>query len=415
MGAAFGSGGASGHGGAVGIGGNTGGSTAAFGTGGLPGTSGGPSTGGDLGQAGSPRGSGGRTGAGGGGNIGTGGSVSTGGTVTTVSGSGGCCYAIYCPSGDTMVTTCPTGASCYEYTACGCNQVLCMAGGGSGGTGGASSSGTPDGGTLDSAPHDMATDVRAAQGGDTGGTEARDAFAAEATQAIGIPIYVDPSASPSTWAQVTGAAPTVALLVANPDSGPGVSVQASYTQAITAAHAVGQIVVGYVHTSYGARNIAQVEADVDAWYSFYPMIDGIFSDETSTDDGTIALYYQPLFQYVKSKTGGQRLVVINPGTMIDESFMAVADIVVTFEDTYAHYTDGSYPVNPLWMAGYSRWRFWHLVLSATTAADMQNAISIARQRNVGYVYVTDQPPTTAYSQIVNGVYWQTEIVVTAAP
>jgi hypothetical protein len=53
------------------------------------------------------------------------------------------------------------------------------------------------------------------------------------------------------------------------------------------------------------------------------------------------------------------------------------------------------------------------VLAATTAADMQNAISITRQRNVGYVYVTDQPPTTAYSQIVNGVYWQTEIAVTS--
>jgi len=46
---------------------------------------------------------------------------------------------------------------------------------------------------------------------------------------------------------------------------------------------------------------------------------------------------------VKGKTGGQRLVVINPGTMIDEPFMAVADIVVTFEDTYAHYTDEAIP------------------------------------------------------------------------
>ena len=285
--------------------------------------------------------------------------------------------------------------------------------GGAVGTGGSSLNGTPDGGLLDSAPLDVARDGRAAQVGDASGTEKRDAPAAEAAQAIGIPMYVDPSASPSTWAQVTGAAPTVALLVANPDSGPGVSVQASYTQAIAAAHAVGQIVVGYVHTSYGSRNIAQVEADVDAWYSFYPMIDGIFSDETSTDVGTIARYYQPLFQYVKGKAGGQRLVVINPGTMIDEPFMTVADVVVTFEDTYAHYTDGSYPANPTWMAGYSRRRFWHLVLAATTAADMQNAISITRQRNVGYVYVTDQPPTTAYSQIVNGVYWQTEIAVTS--
>jgi len=228
-------------------------------------------------------------------------------------------------------------------------------------------------------------------------------------------MYMDPGASPSDWSQETAAAPTVALLVANPNSGPGAVAQAEYTQGIATAHAASQAIVGYVHTSYGARAIAQVEADVDAWYSFYPSIDGVFYDEVSSDTTTIPGYYKPAFDYVKAKSAGPRTVVINPGTIVGEPFMQTADVVVTFEDTYAHYTDGTYPPNPAWMASYPRWRFWHLVLSATTASDMQSAVTIARGRNVGHVYVTDQPPATAYSQLVTGSYWQAELAAVRAP
>ncbi|HEY6459887.1 MAG TPA: spherulation-specific family 4 protein, partial [Polyangiaceae bacterium] len=236
-----------------------------------------------------------------------------------------------------------------------------------------------------------------------------------AAQAIGIPMYVDPSSSAATWAQVTAAAPTVALLVANPASGPGGSAQAEYTQAIATAHAAGQAIIGYVHTSYGNRALAQVEADADAWYSFYPAIDGIFVDEGSTDTSTIAPYYQPLHDHVKAEPAGSRTVALNPGTLVDESFLQAADVIVTFEDTYANYTNGSYPPNPAWMATYPRWRFWHLVLSAATTSDMQNAVMIARQRNAGYVYVTDQGPATAYQQLVTGAYWQAELAAAGAP
>jgi hypothetical protein len=207
---------------------------------------------------------------------------------------------------------------------------------------------------------------------------------------------------------MTTAAPAVALLIANPASGPGTSAEAQYTQAISTAHGAAQSIIGYVHTSYGARLIGDVEADIEFWYSYYPAIDGIFFDEVSNDTSTIASYYQLLHDYVKRKTGPD-IVVINPGTAIDEAFMQTADVVVSFEDTYAAYTSASYPPNPSWIANYPPSRFWHLVLSATSVADMQNAVSLARSRNVGIVYVTDQGPATAYQQIVSGAYWQAEL------
>jgi hypothetical protein len=242
----------------------------------------------------------------------------------------------------------------------------------------------------------------------------RDAAAGDAdddaapSQALAIPMYVDPSAP--DWAQETAAAKTVSLLVANPNSGPGASADAAYTQAIATAHAAKQTIVGYVHTSYSARAIADVEADIDSWYSFYPAIDGIFSDETATDPSDVAPYYAPLYAYVKAKAGA-RLVIINPGTPPDESYMTASDIVVSFEDTYANYVNAQ---TPAWVTTYPRSRFWHLVLS-TAQADMANAVTLARSRNVGLIYATDQGPATAYSQLVTGAYWQAELDAVSAP
>jgi hypothetical protein len=108
--------------------------------------------------------------------------------------------------------------------------------------------------------------------------------------------------------------------------------------------------------------------------------------------------------------------VTNPGWIVDESFMQTADVVVTFEDSYDKYVDAAaYPANPSWMANYSRFRFWHLVNSVPTIADMQNAVRISRERNAGYVYVTSADYNNAYLALVTGTYWTTEMSAVMAP
>jgi hypothetical protein len=99
-------------------------------------------------------------------------------------------------------------------------------------------------------------------------------------QAIGLAMYMYPSPLEPDWAQAYAAAPTVAILIADPYDGPGPSLDDQYTQAIAAARVAGQTIVGYVHTSWGARALSAVETDVDTWYALYPDIDGIFIDET---------------------------------------------------------------------------------------------------------------------------------------
>lgn len=46
---------------------------------------------------------------------------------------------------------------------------------------------------------------------------------------------------------------------------------------------------------------------------------------------------------------------------------------------------------------------------------MQSAVKSARQRNAGYLHVTDEGPTTAYPQIVTGAYWLAELAAAGAP
>ena len=262
--------------------------------------------------------------------------------------------------------------------------------------------------TPDASLSDAGHTSDAASSRDAGNASDATPDASATTLALAIPMYMDPSAP--DWAQETSAANQVPLLVANPNSGPGASADSSYSKAVATAQAAGQTIIGYIHTSYGARTIAEVEADIDSWYSFYPAIDGIFSDETATDASLVSSYYAPLYAYVKAK-GGKAVVVINPGTPPDESYMTASDVVLSFEDTYANYTGMQ---TPAWVASYPRTRFWHIVLSASQT-EMTTAVSLARQRNAGLIYATDQGPATAYSQLVTGAYWQAELAAVAAP
>jgi hypothetical protein len=127
------------------------------------------------------------------------------------------------------------------------------------------------------------------------------------------------------------------IAVMNPASGPGTAANPDYQQVIGYCHGRGRHVVSYVHTSYGARPLAAVQAEIDATYAFYPAIDGIFLDEMSTDSST-RTYYRALYAYVKAKRGFHD-VVGNPGAAASTSWQLdapVADQVVVFEGHRRH-------------------------------------------------------------------------------
>lgn len=191
-----------------------------------------------------------------------------------------------------------------------------------------------------------------------------------------IPAYVAPAA---ITALVEGSEHP-RLLIVNPSSGPGADKQPPYRDAVAAAHASGARVVGYVPTSYGARDPAAVEADIDRYRAWYG-VDGIFLDEAA-HDGAHLPYYRALSRYVRDARDA--LVLLNPGTVPDAGYFDLADVVVTFEGPAADYAD-ALDRTPKWLQRLPPDRIAHLVYGASR----QQALAAAKAPlGAGWVYVT---------------------------
>jgi hypothetical protein len=213
---------------------------------------------------------------------------------------------------------------------------------------------------------------------------------------ISIPSYFSPG---SLWDTAISDAPATAIMIMNPSNGPGSSYDSSFGDTVSRAQDEGIGVLGYVYTLYGGRSSAEIKAEIDDYTIWYG-VDGIFLDEVSNDAADLE-YYQDLTNYIRSKSGS--FIMINPGTVPDEVYMSVADMVVVFEGTYSSYQAETFPA---WMDGYSKDRFQHMVYD-TPEADFQGAWSQAMGHNVGYVYITDDTAPNPWDSLPS--YWDSEV------
>jgi hypothetical protein len=208
--------------------------------------------------------------------------------------------------------------------------------------------------------------------------------AAPATAAL-VPLYTVPS--DSSWAALAAAktahinVPVYAII--DPANGPGAAADAGYAAGIGKLQLAGVTVIGYVPTSYGARSVAAIQADIDHWKQFYPGIQGIFFDEMSIRLGD-ELIYKTVSQYAKSK--GMTFTVGNPGVDTKPTFVGATDTVIIYEGA------GFPPTTALsgWHTSYPKSSF--AILAYGVPALDHAAIKEARNY-VGYVYVnTDVLP-----------------------
>jgi len=130
-----------------------------------------------------------------------------------------------------------------------------------------------------------------------------------------VPAYFYPTGTPNPWHIMCDHMNTEgygSTAIMNPASGPGKAKDANYAAAlIYCQEKDGQNVIGYVDTDYTKRSIAEVEADVNAYYSFYPTIGGIFLDrmeqlptataECSGCTMTREAYYKTVYSYIHAK------------------------------------------------------------------------------------------------------------------
>jgi len=206
-----------------------------------------------------------------------------------------------------------------------------------------------------------------------------------------VPAYFYPASTgpdaPWTRLRVAAAAhPGRVWAVGNPASGPGIAVDPAYTAVFDAFRASGGELLAYVHTSYAARPLAEVQAEIDTWLQMYA-VDGFFLDEMSTTPGDEA-YYLAVRNHVETYLPGAP-VVANPGTSTSPSFLfahgkSVASSLCIYEqagDFLAWSSDA-------WVGGLSATSFYALP-HTTPPGSWPAYVDHARAQGCGFFYCTD--------------------------
>lgn len=220
-----------------------------------------------------------------------------------------------------------------------------------------------------------------------------------------VPAYFYPVPN-SPWDDLNSAADQVDLTaILNPSSGPGNSQDTNYVAAVDALRNSGGRVIGYVHTSYGARPLTDVLAEIDDYASWYNL-DGIFIDEMANTGPAEKLnYYRDIYNHAKNIDSHWE-VMGNPGTNTLEQYLTwpTADRFVITEDVGSQYA--SFAPAP-WVANYQRSRFVHLIHTEPSSTVMQNDLAVAIGRNAGAIYITNDVLNNPWDTLPD--YWQTEL------
>ncbi|WP_448642369.1 spherulation-specific family 4 protein [Geodermatophilus sp. URMC 63] len=241
-------------------------------------------------------------------------------------------------------------------------------------------------------------------------------------QRLLVPAYFFPSGT--RWQDTCAAILNrlaIAVLIMNPDSGPGQNVIPAYQAALTSCQDKMQSVIGYVTTDRTNRDLADVKQEVLRYYDFYPTIAGIFFDEMTNDAGDKD-YYRELYSFVKERSPFAA-VVGNPGIPAATAWQVtdpkVADVLVVFEGPWEKRSDlvdesgeavkdvatpykGWHP--PAWVLSRPRRIFAHIVYESPSASAIQSICELSyKGNNAGWIYVTtdgrpnpfDEPPDAA--------------------
>jgi len=198
-----------------------------------------------------------------------------------------------------------------------------------------------------------------------------------------VPLYTYPGAS---WDSVAaGAANVHTVAIINPDSGPGTGPDSNYNTYMATLNEAGVEMIGYVHTSYGARALADVQADIDQYAAEFPLLVGIFLDEAA-DTAALVSYYATLYSYIMNLPG-YKYDVINPGTVPTQGYLAVSTQIVSFEDTAATFASSA---DPSFASCSNKDHFSVIAYAASSTSTMESTLAAAKSKGYyGWVYVTD--------------------------
>ncbi|KAF7303702.1 hypothetical protein MIND_00599600 [Mycena indigotica] len=153
-----------------------------------------------------------------------------------------------------------------------------------------------------------------------------------------LPLYVYPGNNCAAWNSVNSAISTHSstqwYIIINPDSGPG-KPDTLYQNCVAAlSPAKNRVTLGYVDTR------GNVQRDIDTYASWPSNArpTGIYFDPISPTSGNLNTYTS-LVSYARSK--GFSFIGLDPGQTVSDSYIALGDLVNTYESSYTSFTPSS--------------------------------------------------------------------------
>ena len=105
--------------------------------------------------------------------------------------------------------------------------------------------------------------------------------------------------------------------------------------------------------------------------------------------------------------------MLNPGMVVPRCYSDAADVLVTFEGSYANYTgtpdSQGRDYEALHWSPDDPARIWHIVYGAASSGEMQHAMALSKRRGAGYVYVTDAGLPNPFGGLPPAGYWAAEV------
>lgn len=201
-----------------------------------------------------------------------------------------------------------------------------------------------------------------------------------------VPAYFPPDVFPLEWEQLSD--PRLYGVVLNVAGGPGDVFNPVFKTAARQIELRGGTVAGYVDMAYAQRDPALILQDVQRYRDWYHVSD-FFCDQVPSGPDHVS-FMQETTRLMRES--GAEFVAFNHGAYPDPGYDVPADLLVTFEGPLSAYLAVQ---PPDWTLTGTRQRFCHLIYDVQEA-DVDGVLSLARQRNVGIVFVTDRSGANPY-------------------
>ncbi|KAF7590347.1 hypothetical protein BBP40_002950 [Aspergillus hancockii] len=227
-----------------------------------------------------------------------------------------------------------------------------------------------------------------------------------------IPFYVYPGEGSVNWAPmeklVTDNPNVKFTIIINPDNGPGGEQlpDNNWRKAVPklASHS-NVLVIGYVSTSWGNREISKVQRDIKT-YAEWPTasgdssfaVHGIFLDEgAAVASQTTEDYYKQVVSKIKGTTGlgSSPYVVMNPGTIPAAPYLDIPDVSVIFESSNSVFQQKISENAFDSLKSMDRSRLATMVTSVAPGSDVTGLISQLKSIS-GHVYFTNSASYLEY-------------------